>query len=428
MNREIKASKSYDIQASLGNKQVDEFENLPIIGMMVNLSLHIRGLPKIEYEILKTVANHYFNIPPLTFREVILNLAEIEFVKLYRQGDTIKEVIPNVPFFDNVYERVGEFADISRKFNEAEDLALKILIKLSDAPTEKSNLFDMGAEKKLVTRNLSIGEQGGYLLTKRTRGKDIILSPVAFSENGSLLTELVAKAGTKKIQRLLELIKKAQGWPLSLIEKNLEINGEKITKDELGLIKELASDGMVKPPAIETPHTGRNYFIFTPSPGASKLNPSKREIYERAMALIASVRQGQLMPKQYAIKYPAAILNALKRDGSLRPTSEAFDQYASLAAPTMKVGRLEKTNNGWYRFVLNQTDENIAAIDLAISLLQSGNVSNMELNDDARIALQKDQLYIDSIVSRKELKSTSKVQLSEEMKEEIDNLFLKGMK
>jgi len=39
-------------------------------------------------------------------------------------------VISNVPFFDSVYEKVGEFAEASKKFNEAEELALKILEKL----------------------------------------------------------------------------------------------------------------------------------------------------------------------------------------------------------------------------------------------------------------------------------------------------------
>jgi len=57
-----------------------------MIGMMVNLSLHIRGLPKVDYELLKAVANFYFNIPPVVFKEVILSLASIEFVKLIHKA------------------------------------------------------------------------------------------------------------------------------------------------------------------------------------------------------------------------------------------------------------------------------------------------------------------------------------------------------
>lgn len=423
MSREESASKCHDIQVTIGGTEVPDFELIPKVGMMVNLALHIRGLPIMEYEKLRLVASHYFGIPTLAFKEIITNLADIGFVSLHSEKSTIKKVTPTVPYFDSVYDRIGEYAE-TIGFTEPEAVALKILTELANSPTEKSNIYKLGAEKKILDRNLNIGIEGGYILTERTRGKDILLSPLFFSENYQLFADLTAKSGAKTIQRILELLKKSQGWPLSIIEKTMMINDETITHDELQLIKRLAQDGAVKPPVITTGHSGKNYFLFPPAPGKSKLSASNREIYERAMALIASVRQGQLLAKKYPITNPLWILNSLKNTGWLRPTTETKVQYQQLAL--MRVGRIESTGGGWHKFVLIHTEENLKALDLAIKLLETGAITDMEIDQEARIALQKDQTYIESVISSSSLRKSGKIELDEELKEELDNLLLKG--
>jgi hypothetical protein len=420
-----KASKSHDIQVALEGRDVPEFELIPKVGMMVNLSLHIRGLPLMEYEKLRLVSSHYFSVPTMVFKEIVQYLAEVEFVRLFTEGSTIKKVLPQVPFFDDIYQTVGEYAVTEHKFNEQEEIALTILSQLSNSPTEKSNIYGSGAETKVIDRTLKIGVDGGYILSKRARGKDILISPLFFSENVDLFTDMTAKAGATKIKRILNLIGKSQGWPLSIIEKTLNINGQEITKEDLLIIKRLAQDGAVKPPSITTGHAGKNLFLFTPAPGNSKLNPSNKEIYERAMALVSSVRQGQLLSKKYPILWPDKILRALKRDGWLKPTSETYAQYHQLAI--MKVGRLEKTDGDRYKFVLNSSDENLRALDLAIKLVEDGKIGDMEVNQEAKIALQKDQTYIESIISSTELRKREKIELGEEAQAEFENLLIKGL-
>ena len=51
----------------------------------------------------------------------------------------------------------------------------------------------------------------------------------------------------------------------------------------------------------------------------------------------------------------------------------------------------------------------------------------MEVDQEARIALQQDQTYIESIVSSARLRQTETVMLGEEAKEELDNLLLKSI-
>jgi len=425
MTNEELSSKSRDIQVTLGAKTIAEYEAIPQIGIIVTLALHLRGLPVIEYEKARQVAAHFFNIHPSTFKPTMMHLAEIEFVKLDTSGATIKNIYPQVPFFEDIYDKVGDYATVKLPLNEPERLALEMMLRLSNSPVEKTQMFGLGADTKLVNRNLQIGKEAGFIIPKRARGKDILLSPVFFAENPDLLADLTAKSGSTRIQRLLGLIKKAQGWPLSLIESTKMIGEEKISDEELKLLKSLASDGVVKPPSIVTPHAGSQHFIFSPTPGVSKLDPANREIHERAMALIASVRQGQLLPKDVAIRSPYRLLYALKRDGYLRSNTDAYDQYHQLA--TLRVGQLIHMGGRWYQFRLIQSEENKKALDLALTILETGDVVNMELNEEARIALQKDQEYIESIVASSKLSESKPIALDEQSKIELENILLGGV-
>jgi len=418
------ALRCHDITIGLGNKEVPDFEVITEVGLMVKLALHIRGLSRIPYETLKLAASHFLGISTLICRNIVLSLAEIEFVQIISEGSTIKAIVPTVPFYEDLYDQVGEFAS-TKKVNETEELAITILKKLTHSPIHSSWIYELGAEKSLVQRNLSIGEQGNYIINKRSRGKDILLSPVYFSENADLFSDLVAKSGAKTVQKILTLIKQAQGIPLHIVETRKEINGVKLTDQEITLLKSLAHDSVIKPPSIKTSHSGENYFLFTPKPGEARLSATKREIYERAMALVSAVRQGQYLPKEYAIRSPYAILRKLSNDNEIGASTEALEQYKQLTV--LRVGRLVKQYNGWMKFVLNDTEENREAVKLALELIEIGEGKGLEIDDDARLAIAQGQTYIESLISANKLKEKETVSLSEEHQEEVDNLFLGGV-
>jgi hypothetical protein len=423
-NRQNIALRGHDISLGLGKIEVPDFETLPRIGHMIRLSLQIRGLSIIEYETLRLVAYYYLNIPTTIFKGILKDLAEVGFVKLITEGKTIKKIIPTVPFYDDLYEKTGEFGE-TQGLNESEEVAILLLSKLTESPVNSSLVYQMGADKKLVDRNLSIGAQGEYIITKRARGKDILLSPLFFSENSELFSDMVAKSGAKTVSRILNLIKSMQGVPLAIVEKTKEINGTKLTSTEINLLKSLAYDSAIKPPSIITAHAGTNYFLFTPKPSKAKLSPTNREIVEKAMALVSSMRQGQYLPNKYRIRSPYAILNTLLDKGKIGANSEALEQYKKLTF--LKVGRLEKVIGDMYSFVLVQSRENLAAVHLAIDLIQQGEGgSGLELDEDIRRAISGGQEYVESLISAKRLKETKYMPLSEENKEEVENLFLYG--
>ena len=128
----------------------------------------------------------------------------------------------------------------------------------------------------------------------------------------------------------MDAVRSAQGWPLRLIEHDQRIDAAEIAPDQVNLLKRLACDGLVKPPSLKTTYSGENQFMFTPTPaGVSLRTPARRTIYENATAIVSAVRLGQLLPEEFAIRKPVAVLQKLR--GEMRrgkATTEFTQQYA----------------------------------------------------------------------------------------------------
>jgi len=419
------AARAHEIQTGLGATEVPEFDTLRAVGMAVRLALHIQGLPALNYDVLRLVASHYLDIPSVALQRIVELLAEVEFVKLQTTGKTINTVVPNVPYYDEVYSKLGEFGT-TEGFNEAEHLSIKILCHLANSPENIDTLQNrLGADKPLLERAFAVGQEGAYLRLHRARGRNIALSPAFFSENADIFADMVAKAGASDVRIILNALRQSQGFPLSLAEKQNKIGGVQLTPEQINMLKLLAQDGMVRPPSINTPHAGNNYFLFTPTPGAAGLAPTKREIYEKAMAIVAAIRQGQFLPNRYAIRSPGAVLQKLKTDLKLsRATTEATAQYRQLTV--LRVARLIPIKNTSYSELhIIDTPENREALRIAYDLVNSGSSDGTEVDEGARELLQKDQTYVESQIASGELKKKEKVPLSQEQKQQLELIFLK---
>ena len=185
----------------------------------------------------------------------------------------------------------------------------------------------------------------------------------------------------------------------------------------------LAQDGIVKPPKLTTTHAGDNYFLFTPTPSGAALASTKREIYERAMAIVAAVRQGQFLPREYAIRSPGAVLYTLKHDLKLKSaTTEAAEQYKNLTI--LRIARLNDVGSGFKQLEIIDTDENKEALDIAYDLVNAGTASGIEVDEDARKALQQGYSYTESLISSGDLFRNKQVQISQDQREEIERYLL----
>lgn len=414
--------RAHDMAVCLERNTVAEFDQLHLLGMAARLALHLRGVPAVRYELVRQVAIYLLDFSGAAVKPVLELLAEAEFVQLVTEGSTIRTVIPDVPFYERLFQNLGEVADFS-SFSEHEQLAIDLAAKLSKSPIARDTIYQYGAERKVVDRLLDIGQESSFLSVKRARGKDIVLSPTYFSENSQAYADLVAGSGSGRVKRLLELLRVAQGWPLELIIQDKRINDTALDVIDLQTIKLLASDGFCPPPAILTKHSGTTHFLFGPRPGISRLPAFKRPIYEAAMALVAAVRQGQLLPREYRIRSPFRLLSSLRDKGFLRSNSEALEQYRQLTA--IRVGRLEHVAGDRYQFVLIDNPENKEALNLALTMVQ-GDEMAPSADEEITIALRQGESYVESLVGRKRLLIDTAVSADKETQESIDEFLLRG--
>jgi len=422
MTRKV-AEIAYDLHAGLAACRVSEFDDLTTIGMAGTLAIHIKGLGQIDYEVLRKVSDHLMSIPSIALEKVLRLLEEVRFVRLVEKGRKIEAVIPNIPVFDDVYDRLGEYADSECVLNAHEQATIQILAELQDSPRNRDQLFNsLGIDKPVFDRCVTVGGESGIVSQHTARGKSILISPFYFADNLDGLADAAASAGASSIKSALEKVKLNQGWPLSLIEHSGEIGGTKLSSTEKALIGKLSEEGVMKPPTIRFGQATES-FVFTPRPGGTRLNSANKEIYERAMALISAVRKGQLLPDAYRIYSPLRILEALRDRGYLGSNSEARHQYHNLVV--LRVATLKPVGTNRWQLHLNSTEENKKALDLAISLLATGMLAGMEVNQEARIALTKGEEYIQSLISASELKRRHKQIKDEQAAYEFEQLLFK---
>lgn len=418
------AIRSHDVVTCMENTRAEEYDTLNNLGLAVRLAVHLKGVPAQSYDLIRRVAVYGLNFQPSEVRPVLELLDAAEMIYLDTEGKTIKSVTPNIPFFGSLYEKLGLVATSTSSFSEPEQFTLTLMKNLADTPRPKEHFHALGADKKLIERVIDIGTEAAFIIHKRARGRDIYLSPSYFSENASAFADLVAAKGSGKVKTVLDLLKMHQGWPLSKLLAEGQLAGVVLDTDELAIVAALADDGFVQPPAIETTHAGRNYFLFAPRPGKGRLPLADREIYERAMALVAAVRQGQFISARFAIRSPVALLEALRDRKSIKANTEAIQQYRQVAK--MRIGRLELHMGGWATLHLLDIPENIRAINLAIELIQ-GTQSVARPDSEIILALQKGQQYVESVLGRKRLVTDSRIiRPNSEIRQEVDSFLLRG--
>jgi hypothetical protein len=225
------------------------------------------------------------------------------------------------------------------------------------------------------------------------------------------------------VKRVLDLLRANQGWPLSEILRHRELGGTQLNDRDIAVIQMLAGDGFIPPPAITTKHSGINCFLFGPRPGAPKLPSFKKPVYEAAMALVAAVRQGQLLFDRYKIRSPYALLSALGDRKFIRANTEALEQYKKVAM--LRVGRLERISGNWYRFVLIDRPENLEAVELA-KMMVRGEQPEAASSEEIILALRQGEEYVDSLVGRKRLIDLPRLKPDEDTKKAVDEFFLRG--
>jgi len=426
MDRKIAVARCHEIQLAVRGKEVSRFESISEVGMAVQLALHLRGLPQVEYERVKLLASALLGIPRLAVDRIVGLLEQIEFVKVVREGKTARSLVPLVPYFDQLYDGVGEYLETEAQLDEFEALTLEIVDRLAGAPHNADALAAqigaVGSDRKTFDDTIEIGQRGHFLVSHRSRSRTILLNPTYFSENAELFADHVAKCGATGVGRLLKLIHAAQGWPLSVIEQTGEINGFKVGAEQILLLRRLAQEGMVKPPKITTSYSGESLFMFTPTPGYMSVSPLKREQYERALAIVSAVRQGQLLPNKFKIWRPGALLYKLKTELHLAPTTDYGEQYRNLVH--LRLARLVPLAGGYQQLQIIDTPENRESLETAYQLVTGGVSHETSVDRDVIEAMTGSQEYVESLVSSQQLRERETITVPGESGYEMQQLLL----
>ncbi len=426
MDKKIAVARCHEIQLAVRGNEVSRFESISEIGMAVQLSLHLRGLPQLEYERIKLLASALLGIPRLAVERIVRLLEKIGFVKVVREGRTAQSLVPLVPYFDALYDGVGEYLETEGSLDEFEILTLEIVDRLAAAPHNVDSLAAkigaVGNDRKTFDASIGVGQQGNFLVSHRSRSQTILLNPTYFSENAELFADHVAKCGATGVSQLLKLIHAAQGWPLSVIEQRGEINGFSVSAEQILLLRRLAQEGMVKPPKITTSYSGESIFMFTPTPGYMNVSPLKREQYERALAIVSAVRQGQLLPHKFAIRKPGALLYRLKTDLQLSPTTDYGEQYQNLVH--LRLARLVPVGNGYQQLQIIDTPENRQSIEIAYQLVTGGVSQETVVDKDVIEAMTGPQEYMESLISSQQMRARETITVPGESGHEMQQLIL----
>jgi len=371
MDRETIGRRSQDVQAGLRDVSDSRVSaTIPItrqIGMAAQLAVHIRGIDTIS----NIIGFHAFcsnlGISSDSLPTVLGTLEQVGWVRVIPNVYAPQRIEVSVPYFQAVYDVLGEQWSL-RKPGELEQATMAIIHRLSVAPAPLETLVcDLGISPNDLQTVIDIGDLGGYLRqydSPRDR-IPILYAPLFTDENPETVLNFIAKNPGAHGQ-IEAVFKAAKAFPGSPISALAHANP---------LVLELVNENVLRAPAIVS-SGGPQSFAFAPFK-----TTQPRAILEKARIILACVRYGEGYSSITKISDPTAILKGLRdrRMIGRTPHSNIQSQYA--AAANMGVGWIE-TENGRFRFRLYDTEDNLAAVDLAIAMC------NGQTEDEASSLLQ----------------------------------------
>jgi hypothetical protein len=162
--------------------------------------------------------------------------------------------------------------------------------------------------------------------------------------------------------------------------------------------------------------------MFTPTPGYMNVSPLKREQYERALAVVSAIRQGQLLPNKFAIRRPGALLNKLRTELQLSPTTDYGEQYQNLVH--LRLARLVDVGKGYKQLQIIDTPENRESVDIAYQLVTGGVSHETVVDKDVIEAMTGSQEYVESLISSQEMRARETITVTGESGHEMQQLIL----
>lgn len=373
---------SLKVTGVFGPKEV-HFKRTLLIGKAASLAMHLRGLLYIEDVQQLEYAAASLGIASLELPAVLRELEELDFVSVVKTGDEIKRVECRVPTFRSGYEDLGERWS-QLKPSEVEQAAVATLDSLYDGPIALATLKKSLSLASGQFSMLSDVMKSGQLLSVQTvDGQPLVFTPLAVDGNPSAYLQWAIRF-PGDVRGVIDTLLQHQG--MALIDPRVSANPVLIDAVSTGVLMPVEVNGA----------TGTQRFIFAPRGG---LPPEERTVMDKARAILSCVRYGQSFAQGRSIKYPRAILGKLrdnKRFAKGHP--DLLTQYGLLVEKL--IGHPIDDGGGRWNFEVDDTAENMKALDIAIEMLEQGESPAARIDLEAQRALLTPTGYLGPSATR----------------------------
>ena len=359
-----------------------------IVGMAATVAGLIRGNDVInDAQALMSISASQLDVDMLAFNEVVTLLDDAGFVNgIKRTGGKIQSFTENVPYYDDLYSRLGEVWR-DRSPTELEKQLLVVVHGLSQAPLPVEELeTTYGLDRGDMPHLIQVATDSGLMQRVHAIDGDIAYSPFFGFENPQLLSELVDNHGGEQMAMEFQAIRAHQGLAIS--------------REQYPLLTDAVAKGLIMAPSVTVPDGTLQPFAALPYIADQKLLTARKPILDKALAVIACLRCAESFGG-YSSLTAAGLVNVIDKlldpnRGFLEPYSGHARQYALMRNAGLVV--FGPDPEPWGHWVVPQfvdTADNRAALQLARELLTHGELVEQRIDDAlARETLKSDRTYV----------------------------------
>lgn len=356
-----------DVYAGLRNIDPSSPTLVPLsetrrVGMAAGLAALIRGRDVIDdAQNLRVIAAEQLDIGALEFNSVIETLEDGGLVAdVVRNGNRIESFSEIVPFYGDLYNRLGESWRGARP-TELEQQVVLLTDRLAHAPIAMDDVVDsVGLDSSELQAVLEVSDHSNLIKTVDLDGDKVLYSPFLGFENPQALADVVREHGSYQLADAFDAIRGEQGMPVSLVSE---------------VVADAVSRGLLQAPSVQKPDGAFEAFATLPYSIDPAVLRGRKPVMEKALAVIACLRTGQFFGGFSNLSRPALIhaINKLLEVGYLLPHSSHERQYRLLnRAGVIQLAPDLRPNGAWRTPTLIDSEDNRAALVLARDLLTYG--------------------------------------------------------
>jgi len=367
------------------------FEKTLRIGKGAVLAMHLRGLQYVDdYTALKFAAAQ-LGVGGSELPVILRELEEVDFIRVKHTRGEIERVDIRVPEFRTGYEDLGSRWEVLKP-SEIERASVEALQGLMQMPIVEAELIQsLGMGKTEFSILHDVMRDGQLLRVQTLSGEKIAYTPLAVDNDPTDYLRWSDRFPSE-VSGALKILMEHQGLPVS----NPLVSGNAALDDAI-------QTGVLMPVQIDGA-TGAKEFLFAPRGG---LTPQERVILDKARAILACVRYGQMFAAGKRVFSPRLILERLHHYKRFkRGHPDLRTQYSLLTVKL--IGRPIDEGGGRWNFEIYDTDENMKALEVAIDMLEIGETPTAKIDLAAKNALLGPSGYLGPIPSRARLAESIK--------------------